>query len=204
MRNFVIRVSSIGKCPTAWPLLCIVFIAKSSNGLFLSRAHLSFSVSVGTRALLYKWEPRTAAENKFFVVIHADENCFAFGFFTTLMWFECNVIHSKYIQKSLSSGWGEKTKLSREFLLNIFSMKTIDRTLFTSYCLWLTHDLSHVSFLLVCSYPIKFFLFSSHPMIFNVLRHVTKFRNSAVLRLRILPLLRLDYFCKNIHSCSAL
>ena len=35
-------------------------------------------------------------------------------------------------------------------------------------------------------------------MSFNVLRHVMKFRNSAVLRLRIQPHLRLDYFCKNI------
>ena len=41
-------------------------------------------------------------------------------------------------------------------------------------------------------------------MRFNVLRHVMKFRNYAVLRLRILPLFRLDYFCKNRHSCSAL
>ena len=83
-------------------------------------------------------------------------------------------------------------------------MKTIERTLFTSYCLWLIHDLLHVSFLVDYSYPIKLFLFSNYPMRFNVLRHVMKFRNYAVLRLRILPLFRLDYFCKNRHSCSAL
>ena len=114
-------------------------------------------------------------------------------------WCDSNVMlfHINYIQKSLSSGgWGEKTKLSREYLSNIFSMKTIERKLFTSYYLWLTHDLSHISFLTVCSYPIKFFFFSNYPMSFNVLRHVMKLRNSAVLRLRILPLLRLDYFCK--------
>ena len=119
-------------------------------------------------------------------------------------WCDSNVMlfHINYIQKSLSSGgWGEKTKLSREYLSNIFSMKTIERKLFTSYYLWLTHDLSHISFLTVCSYPIKFFFFSNYPMSFNVLRHVMKLRNSAVLRLRILPLLRLDYFCKK--CCSA-
>ena len=55
-------------------------------------------------------------------------------------------------------------------------------------------------FLVVCSYPIKFFLFSNCPMSFNVLRDVIKFRNSAVLSLRILSLLCLDYFCKNVHS----
>ena len=38
-------------------------------------------------------------------------------------------------------------------------------------------------------------------MSLNVLRHMMKFCNSAVLRLRILPILRLKYFCKNIHSC---
>ena len=65
-------------------------------------------------------------------------------------------------------------------------------------------SLSHVSFLIFCSHPIKFFLFSNYSMSFNILRPVMKFRNSAVLRLRILPLLRLDYFCKNIHSCSGL
>ena len=54
----------------------------------------------------------------------------------------------------------------------------------------------HVSFLIVCSYPIKFFLFSNYRMSFNVLRHAIKFRNSAVLRLRMLPLLCLDNFCK--------
>ena len=109
---------------------------------------------------------------------------------------------NKYIHKSLSSGWGEKTKLSREFLSNIFSMKTIERTIFTSYCLWLfAHDLSHISFLIVCSYATKFSLFSNYPMSLNVLRHMMKFCNSAVLRLRILPILRLKYFCKNIHSC---
>ena len=52
MRNFVIRESSIGKCPTVWPLLFIVLIAKSSNGLFVSWAHTSFSLFVGTQALL--------------------------------------------------------------------------------------------------------------------------------------------------------
>ena len=123
-------------------------------------------------------------KHEFLVVTHADESCFTFVFLRR--WCDSNVMlfNNKYIQKSLSSGWGEKTKLSREFLSNIFSMKTIERTLFTSYCLWLTHDLLHVSFLIVCSYPIKFFLFSNYPMNFNVLRHVMKFCNSAVLRLR--------------------
>ena len=140
-------------------------------------------------------------KHEFFVVIHANENCFAFVFLLR-RWCDSNVMlfTNKYIHKSLSSGWGEKTKLSREFLSNIFSMKTIERILFTSYCLWLTHDLSYVSFLIVCSDPIKFFLFSNCPVTFNVLRDVIKFRNSAVLSLRILSLLRLDYFCKNVHS----
>ena len=77
-------------------------------------------------------------KHEFFVVIHADENCFAFAFLRR--WCDSNVMlfNNKYIQKSLSSGWGEKTKLPREFLSNIFSMKTIERTLFTCYCLWLT------------------------------------------------------------------
>ena len=66
----------------------------------------------------------------------------------------------------------------------------------------MTHDLSHISFLTVCSYPIIFFFELS-----NELQHFKtcdEFRNSAVLRLRIFPLLRLDYFRKNIRSCSAL
>ena len=119
-----------------------------------------------------------------------------FLFFTTLMWFKCNVIQRQVYTESLSSGWGEKTKFSREFLSNIFSMKTIERTLFTSYCLWLTHELSHVSFLIVCSYPIKFFIFSNYLMSLNVLRHVMKFLNSAVFKVE--DLLRLDYFYENI------
>ena len=106
------------------------------------------------------------------------------------------LFNNKYIQKSLSTGWGEKTKLSREFLLNIFSMKAIERMLLTSYCLWLTHDMSHASFLIVFSYPMKFFLFSKYLMSFNILKHGMKFCNSAVLGLRILPLLILIIFVK--------
>ena len=51
-------------------------------------------------------------------------------------WCDSNVMlfNIKYIQESLSSGWGEKTKLSRE-LSKFFSMKTTERTLFDSYCL---------------------------------------------------------------------
>ena len=111
------------------------------------------------------------------------------------------LFNNNCIQKSPSSGWGEKTKLSREFLSNVFSMKTIETTLFTFYCFWLTHDLLHVFFLIVGSYSIKSFLFPNYLMSFNFLRHMMKFRNSAALRLRILPLLHLDYFCKKIHSC---
>ena len=107
--------------------------------------------------------------------------------------------HSKFFAGTYFRGWRKNPRKPWKLLPAKVNPIKVERTVFTSYCLWLTHDLSHVSFLIVCSYPIKFFLFSNYPM-----RHVMKFRNSAVLRLRILPLFRLDYLCENIHSCSAL
>ena len=132
-------------------------------------------------------------------------------------WCNSNVMlfNNKYIQKSLSSSWGKKNKALPEILIEHFIHENFELKvlLFWAssenrnhwiYCLWLTHDLSHVTFLIFCPYPIKFFLFSNYPISFNVLRHVMKFCNSAVLRLGILSLLHLDYLCVNIHSCSAL
>ena len=52
------------------------------------------------------------------------------------------------------------------------------------YFLLLVIDTWFIAGFIVCSYPVKFFLFSNYPMSFNVLRHVMKFCNSAVLRLR--------------------
>ena len=134
MRSFVIRKSSIVKCPTAWPLLFIVFIAKSSNRLFLSWARLSFLLSVGTQTSIKVETTNSSWKHNFFVVIHADKNCFAFVLFTTLMWFECNVIQQCNVigEKKQSSPGNSYRKF--------FFMKTIEWTLLTSYFLWLTHN----------------------------------------------------------------
>ena len=72
--------------------------------------------------------------------------------------------NNKYIQKSLSRGWGEKTKLSREFLSNTFSIKTIERTLFTSYCLWLTQFIA------------RFFLSNKIIFIFELSNELQRFK----------------------------
>ena len=108
----------------------LVVLIMSTLKIFTFCWYPSSSIKVETASSSWKHD--------FFVVIHADENCFTFVFLRR--WCDSNVMlfNNKYIQKSLSSGWGEKTKLSREFLSNIFSMKTIERTLFTSYYLWLT------------------------------------------------------------------
>ena len=70
-----------------------VVLVMSTFKFFTFCWYPSSSIKVETTNSSWKYE--------FFVVIHADENGFAFVFFTTLMWFECNVIpHQLYTEIS--------------------------------------------------------------------------------------------------------
>ena len=83
MRNFVIRESFIGKCPTVWPLLFIhCFYCKIIELVVFVMSLFKLFIFCWCPSSSIKVEIRTAAENMIlFAVIYADENCFDFFFY---------------------------------------------------------------------------------------------------------------------------
>ena len=125
MKNFVICENSIGKYPIVWSLLFIVLIAKSSSGLFLSWAHLNFSLSVGTKLFYKSGNHEQELETWIFCCNPCWWKLFCLCFFAR-RWCDSNVmlLNNKYIQKSLRSNWGEKNKALQGILMEHFLYET--------------------------------------------------------------------------------